>query len=233
MNIAVDEKTVLQDEQAHARKQRRKRHLILLAGAALLLGAVAFGVYWMTVGRYLEQTDDAYVRADWIPISPRVSGYVAQVLVEDDQPVKAGDVLVRIEDRDYQARLEQARAELAETEASVAARQANLHVTDSLIAQQKAAVAQADAHVRGTNAERRRAALDQRRYEGLAREHAASTQRLESAAASYTQANAAVDSAQAMQREQQTRLSVAVTRRQLAEASLNNRLPGGARRRPG
>ncbi len=62
----------------------------------------------MSVGRYLEQTDDAYVRADWIPISARVSGYVAQVLVEDDQPVKAGDVLVRIEDRDYQARLDQA-----------------------------------------------------------------------------------------------------------------------------
>ena len=228
MNIAVDEKTVLQDEQAHARKQRRKRRLILLGGAALLLGAVGVGVYWMTIGRYLEQTDDAYVRADWIPISPRVSGYVAQVLVEDDQPVKAGDVLVRIEDRDYQARLEQARAELAETEASVAARQANLHVTDSLIAQQKAAVAQADAHVRGASAERRRAALDQRRYEGLAREHAASTQRLESAAASYTQANAAVDSAQAMQREQQTRLSVAITRRQLAQASLKQQI---ARRR--
>jgi membrane fusion protein (multidrug efflux system) len=99
MNIAVDEKIAVQDEQEkvveqlmHARKQRRKRNLILLGGVVLSTAAVAFGVYWMTVGRYLEQTDDAYVRADWIPISPKVSGYVAQVLVEDDQPVKAGDV---------------------------------------------------------------------------------------------------------------------------------------------
>ena len=196
MNIAVDEKTAVQDEQEnvleqlmHARKQRRKRNLILLGGAALLIAAVVFGVYWMTVGRYLEQTDDAYVRADWIPISPKVSGYVAEVMVEDDQPVKAGDVLVRIEDRDYQARLAQARAQLAETQASVAAQDANLHVTDSLIAQQKASVAQAEAHGRSVAAELRRASL-----------------------------------AKAMQRQQETRLTVAVTRRQLAQASLQQQI---------
>ncbi|MBA1297545.1 membrane fusion protein, multidrug efflux system [Pseudomonas sp. NFPP02] len=231
MNIAVDEKTAVQDEQEnvleqlmHARKQRRKRNLILLGGAGLLIAAVVFGVYWMTVGRYLEQTDDAYVRADWIPISPKVSGYVAEVMVEDDQPVKAGDVLVRIEDRDYQARLAQARAELAETQASVAAQEANLTVTDSLIAQQKAGVAQAEAHARSVAAELRRASLDQRRYEGLVREHAASAQRLETAAASYTQANAAVEIAKAMQRQQETRLTVAITRRQLAQASLQQQI---------
>lgn len=225
MNIAVDEKTAVQDEQLmHARNQRRKRSLILLGCVVLSIAAVGFGVYWMTLGRYLEQTDDAYVRTDWIPISPKVSGYVAQVLVEDDQPVKAGDVLVRIEDRDYQARLAQARAQLAQTQASVAAQQANLHVTDSLIAQQKAGVNQAEAHTRSVAAELRRASLDQRRYQGLVREHAASAQRLETAAASYTQANAAVEIAKAMQRQQETRLTVAISRRQLAEASLQQQI---------
>lgn len=231
MNIAIDEKTAYQDEHEsvlqqlmHERKQRRKRNLMLMGGAVLLVAAVIFGLYWMTVGRYLEQTDDAYVRADWIPISPRVSGYVAQVLVEDDQPIKAGDVLVRIDDRDYQARLEQARAELAETEASVAAQQANLQVTDGLIAQQKAGLAQADAHIRSARAELHRAVLDRQRYEGLVREHAASAQRLETASASYLQANAAVEMSQAMQRQQDTRLNVAITRRQLAEASLKQQM---------
>ena len=231
MNIAIDEKTAYQDEHEsvvqqlmHERKQRRKRNLMLLGGAVLLVAAVIFGLYWMTVGRYLEQTDDAYVRADWIPISPRVSGYVAQVLVEDDQPIKAGDVLVRIDDRDYQARLEQARAELAETEASVAAQQANLQVTDGLITQQKAGLAQADAHTRSARAELHRAGLDRQRYEGLAREHAASAQRLETASASYQQAYAAVEMSQAMQRQQHTRLNVAITRRQLAEASLKQQM---------
>ena len=152
MNIAVDETTAAQDEQAPTRNPRRKRHLLLLGVAALLIAAVVFGLYWMTVGHYLEQTDDAYVRADWIPISPKVSGYVAEVMVEDDQPVKAGDVLVRIEARDYQARLAQARAQLAESQASVAAQEANLHVTDSLIAQQKAGVAQAEAAASYTQA---------------------------------------------------------------------------------
>ncbi|NWD74068.1 HlyD family secretion protein [Pseudomonas gingeri] len=231
MNIAVDEKNVYHDEHEsvvqqlmHERKQRRKRNLILLGGAVLLCAAVIFGLYWMTVGRYLEQTDDAYVRADWIPISPRVSGYVAQVLVEDDQPVKAGDVLVRIDDRDYQARLEQARAELAETEASVAAQQANLQVTDGLITQQKAGLAQADAQTRSARAELHRAGLDRQRYEGLVRDHAASAQRLETASASYLQASAAVEMSQAMQRQQDTRLNVAITRRQLAEASLKQQM---------
>lgn len=64
-------------------------------------------------GRYLETTDDAYVRADWVALSARVGGYVAQVEVQDDQTVKAGDVLVRLQDRDYRAHRERAEARVA------------------------------------------------------------------------------------------------------------------------
>ena len=68
--------------------------------------------------------DDAYVRADWVALSPRVAGYVAEVAVADDQPVKAGDVLVRLQSRDYRARLDQARAGVAEAQATLVAAQA-------------------------------------------------------------------------------------------------------------
>ena len=69
-------------------------------------GAADFGHYYLTTGRYLETTDDAYVKADSTIIAPKVSGYIAQVLVADNEPVKAGQLLARIDDRDFQRRAE-------------------------------------------------------------------------------------------------------------------------------
>lgn len=231
MNIAVDESITVESEHEAliedrrlARRKRHKRNLMVLSAAAGLVVIVAVAAYWMMWGRYLEQTDDAYVRADWIPISPRISGYVAQVMVEDDQPVKAGDVLVRIEDRDYQARLDEAKAELAQAEAALASSRASLDMTGSQIAQRQAGIAQARANTQSMEAELRRARLDQQRYEGLVRDRAASTQRLEAARASFTQANAAVQSALASQRQQETLLRVAMARQQLAEAALQQQI---------
>ena len=71
-------------------------------------GAADFGHHYWTAGRYLESTDDAYVKADSTIIAPKVSGYIAEVLVGDNQPVKAGQVLARIDDRDFRAALDQA-----------------------------------------------------------------------------------------------------------------------------
>ncbi len=81
-----------------------KRILMASVGAIALAGAGTFGWYWVTTGRFLESTDDAYVQADYTTIAPKVSGYIAQVAVEDNQPVKAGQVLARIDDRDYRSR---------------------------------------------------------------------------------------------------------------------------------
>jgi membrane fusion protein (multidrug efflux system) len=71
-------------------------------GLALALGVVAaadYGYDYVTVGRYLETTDDAYVKADSTLISPKISGYIAEVLVSDNEKVKAGQLLARIDDR--------------------------------------------------------------------------------------------------------------------------------------
>ncbi|MCG0583381.1 biotin/lipoyl-binding protein, partial [Burkholderia cenocepacia] len=68
-----------------------------------VIALAVFGWHWWTVGRFIEGTDDAYVRADVVTVSSRVSGYVTQVAVDDNQPVKRGDVLVRLDDRDYRA----------------------------------------------------------------------------------------------------------------------------------
>src|SRR5664279_3054419 len=76
---------------------------------ALTLGVAAaadFGYGYLTTGRYLESTDDAYVKADSTIIAPKVSGYLDEVLVGDNQPVKAGQILARIDDRDFRTALD-------------------------------------------------------------------------------------------------------------------------------
>ncbi|MDI9787013.1 biotin/lipoyl-binding protein, partial [Pseudomonas aeruginosa] len=75
---------------------------------AARFGAIALAAllaWWWSSGRFLEGTDDAYVRADWVAVSAQVSGYVAEVLVADDADVQAGDLLLRLDPRDFRQRL--------------------------------------------------------------------------------------------------------------------------------
>src|ERR1700685_4057878 len=89
-----------------------RQHILLATAAALGLAlAIAWAVYYFTSGRFVVATDDAYVQADSTIVASRVSGYISAVLVEDDQPVHAGEVLARIDDREFRATLDQARAD--------------------------------------------------------------------------------------------------------------------------
>src|SRR5215467_3023972 len=100
-----------------------------IVGVVLLL-AVGVGVWWwMTQGR--ESTDDAQVDAHVIPMSSRVGGTVLKVLVEDNQVVEAGAVLVEIDPRDYQVAVDKARAELADAEAAAITAQSNVPITST------------------------------------------------------------------------------------------------------
>src|SRR6201993_4243113 len=94
---------------------------LLLAGAAIavLAGASWYGFDYWTVGRFLVSTDDAYVKADNTTIAPRVSGYLVDVLVGDNERVKAGQVLARIDDRDFKVALDQATADVAAAQATL------------------------------------------------------------------------------------------------------------------
>ena len=94
-------------------KRLGPRHVLWAAGVLLCVALGAWGVRYWTVGRFIESTDDAYVKADSTTVAPKVSGYIAQVLVDDNQPVKAGQVLARIDDRDLQTALREANANLA------------------------------------------------------------------------------------------------------------------------
>src|ERR1700761_4252975 len=98
-------------DEANSKQKRGSRRLVLmgLALIALIGGGIWLGHWWL-VGRFIERTDDAYLQADSVTVAPKVSGYVTEVFVADNQAVKAGDPLVRLDSRQYQAALDQANA---------------------------------------------------------------------------------------------------------------------------
>jgi len=116
---------------------------LLLAGAAVvaLAGAAHYGWDYWTVGQYLVSTDDAYVKADNTTVAPKVSGYLHEVLVGDNEQVKAGQVLARIDPRDFAVALDQARADVAAARAAITSKQAQLDVQQATIEAAQATVA--------------------------------------------------------------------------------------------
>ena len=114
---------------------------------AALLAAIDFGYDYLTVGRYVESTDDAYVQADSTLLAPKISGIVAELLVDDNQPVKAGQTVARIDDRDYRTALDQAKAALAASIATIDHLDAQLAAQGSVIEQAEAELAAARAEL--------------------------------------------------------------------------------------
>ncbi len=180
---------------------------------AVALGAAWYGHQWWTVGRYIETTDDAYVGGEVTVIAPKVAGLIAAVAVTDNQAVRAGDLLVKLDDRDY-------RAALAKATAAVAARQAALANLDATRRLQEAMVAQADAEIAAADAEVERSQFDTIRYRRLASDQYASVQRSQQADADNKKAIAAADKARAALAAAQRRLDVIDTQKQQAQAAL-------------
>ncbi|MFO2466433.1 HlyD family secretion protein [Pseudomonas sp. 15FMM2] len=200
--------------------QRHRRTLLAAAALAILSGLLVFAVHWWQLGRFLEETDDAYVRADWVAISPRIAGYVAKVLVEDNQPVKRGDVLVCIDDRDFIERVRSTQARLQQAEAAATARQFSLHTLDARLSEQQQRIAQAQAALNSSQAEAQRARLDYLRYRELVAQQVATTQHLETVSASQAKAQAAVIEARAHVARQQAQWKVLQARRQQVQARI-------------
>ncbi len=131
--------------------------LILLAVAAV------FGLNWWTHGRFIQTTDDAYLHADQVTVAPKVSGYVDQVYVAENQTVTPGQPLVRIDARSYQA-------VLAQQSAAIDARRADIALSERQLAQQEAAIDQSRAQLAGAEANAAYAAHEAQRYKTLSSE---------------------------------------------------------------
>lgn len=135
-------------------------------------------------------TDNAYVRADVTPLSPKVAGYITEVAIRDNQPVRAGDILFRIDDADYKARV-------AQSDAALKAKQAAVANLDSRLDLQKAVIEQAEAALQGANADADRAEKQYQRFERLVKSTAVSQENLDQAQSDSLRADARVAEAKA------------------------------------
>ena len=111
----------------------------------LLAAALGGGYLYLDMPRHFQSTDDAFIAARQSSLAPKVSGYLTAVPVTDNQHVAAGDVIARIDDRDYRIALEQAEAQVAAAQASIENIDAQLDVQQAQIAANQAQVDQAQA----------------------------------------------------------------------------------------
>ena len=193
---------------------KKKTGLLKWAVLAIVaVVAVAWLAHWLTVGRYIESTDDAYVGGDITVIAPKVAGNIDSVLVKDNQAVRAGELLVKLDGRDYQAALAKAKAAVAAQEAALANLEAERKLQESVIEQSRAGVA-------ASIAETTRARDDQARYQNLSAKAAVSLQSAQKADADYKQAQANGQKAQAGLNAARRQLDVIATQKQRAAAAL-------------
>ena len=194
-------------------------------GLALLAGFgagahVGYG-YW-TEGRFKHATDDAHVHADYTTVVPRVSGYLTEVLVRDNEAVVVGQVLARIDDRDFRVALEQAEADVQTVDASLA----NL---DAQIAQQQSVVDQKKAEIAADKATLLFATADNERYENLKKSGYASVQRAQQAESTLRERIAQLRKSRAGLLAAERRIDVLVSERAKVAAQRERSL--AARRR--
>jgi membrane fusion protein (multidrug efflux system) len=189
----------------------RPRHALWGAGVLLAVGALVWGERYWTVDRFVQSTDDAYVKADSTLVAPKVSGYIAHVLVNDNETVKQGQTLALIDDRDLQTALREADASLAAATAAVTNLSAQLTAQESRVRE-----AQADLEVAQTSTELARH-NDVRRRE-MAKVGYGSEEQADDAATDLRTKTASVTRAQAALAESRDQIDVLRTQRDLAEA---------------
>jgi len=198
-------------------RQLPRRAWIVFAAA---VAAGAGGLAWLNAQPASVSTDNAYVKADISFVAPRVRGLVAAILVKDNQVVRAGDPLVRLDDTEYAARVRSAEAEVHEAEANVAAARAAL---ERLAAEQSLARANLEetrTSIASAEAERDRARDDRKRYAALVDKGYVARQRFESASATATTADANVDKARAASTVAQNQVEVSLRRRAELDAAV-------------
>ncbi len=215
------------EHKAPSLRQRLRDHWLLASvlAAILIAAAIAGLLYWSSV-RNFETTDDAFVAARSFSVAPKVGGYVAEVAVSDNQHVNAGDLLVRIDDRDY-------RIALAQADAQVAIAEANIDNVKAQIASQREQIDQARAQVTQAGAQLEFAQQEEARAKDLVEKGAGTVQReqqtrsdLQSQQANDTRAKAALSAAQLGIRVLETQLesaraSLRQAQAQRDQASLN------------
>src|SRR6266481_3392983 len=190
-----------------------RRPVVLAIGAMLLAAAVGGGYLYLDSAGHFQSTDDAFIAARQFSLAPKVSGYLTAVPVTDNEHVAAGDVIARIDDRDYRIALEQAEAQVAAAQASIENIEAQLNVQQAQISANQAQVDQAQAAL--VFAQQQAA-----RYEHLEQTGYGTVQNAQQYTSQLRQQQAALQSAQATLRLAQRQVEALKAQHNSAVANL-------------
>jgi membrane fusion protein, multidrug efflux system len=191
---------------------RKRRVLVATIAVIAAIVIVAIVLWWLQARNY-ESTDDAFIDARTVQISAQVAAAVVDVPVTDNQEVDAGAVLVRLDNRDYKAALDQANAQVEQAQASIA----NL---DAQLAAQEARIDQADKQVTQAQAALTFAQQEAERYQGLAKQGAATVEQSQQYTSNLLQSQASLAAAQANAAAAQKQNAVLDAQRKLSVAQL-------------
>ncbi|MFE0754262.1 HlyD family secretion protein [Inquilinus sp. NPDC058860] len=190
---------------------RHRRAILIGSVAAVVLLAGAVG--WWLHARNYESTDDAFIDARTVAVSPQISGAIVDVPVTDNQLVEAGAVLARIDDRDYAAALAQARAKVDQAKADIGDVAAQIEAQVAKVDQSRLQVAAAQAALQFAEDENKRA-------QDLVRTAAGTRQRADQASTDLRQRQAEFDGARASLTAADKQLGVLRAQAQSAVAAL-------------
>ena len=201
---------------ASPRKVLKRTALGLALVAGFAVAAEAGHDYWK-VGRFLQSTTNAYIRADYTVVSPKITGHITEVLVQDNEPVTASHVVARVDDRDFKVALAQATADVASDDAELT----NL---DAQIDQQQSAIEQEKAEIAVGKASLSYAEADNIRYGNLKKSGYGTVQRAEKAQAAMRQKTALLQKSRAGLLMAQRKLDILASERAKAQAQRDRSL---------
>lgn len=208
------------DEEKRPSVFRRHPFIVLLVVVAIIALAVLGYVYWLIFVHPYETTDDAFVDARSFSVAAKISGYVSEVPVTDNQHVNAGDVIVKIDPRDYQIALDQAQGQVGVARASISSADAQIAASAAAIDEQKAAQASAAASLQYAQDESDRQQQLLKSGAGSQQTAQQATSTLRQNQASLAQAQASVTSAVKNEAAAQAQKASAIASLHQAEAQV-------------
>lgn len=192
----------------------RRRPILTILGIVVLIAAMVAAVLWYLHARHFESTDDAFIDSRPVSVSAEVTGNITAVPVNDNQVVHAGDLLVRIDARNYTAAVDQAQAQIEQAQAQYAN-------ADAQVQAQKSQVDQAERQTAEALAALQFAKDENNRYQQLAQSGYGTVQRAQQAASDLLQKQASFDAAQSAQSAAEKQITVLKAQRKSAETQID------------
>jgi membrane fusion protein (multidrug efflux system) len=192
-------------------KKKTNKKFITIFAVLILLGGT-YGIFKYVHSLAHEETDDAQIEKNMSPIIPRVPGYVAKIYVKDNDIVKKGDTLFTIDNKDYQVKVEEAKAALAASEGNFAAAKEDIGTAQANVSVSQANIESATGSIETAKIRLKRAADDFERYSNLYKNHSITAQQYEQAEAAKLEAQSQLRILQQQQRATAYQKTVAASR---------------------